>query len=326
MRHTIIEGPDGAGKTTLARCAVGRAYHHEGPPPPDVPALLHYGRRFAEAKTSTVFDRFHVGELVYGPLLRGKSRMSGYDVVLMNRLIRATGSDVVLCLPPYDVCRKGTCERRELITDEGTMRAAYDSWSCVPSTQLYPRYLSDPASCRIANLDVYDRTSGIPLTSIQPLAPTLPPGVIGSPTATTLVVGERPSGDLDLPFFSNTGCSPLLNESLWQAGYVEQDLAFTNVFPLPVLATEHGGVRDIAGLVRDIKTVQSVIVLGQDAWEGLGGLNGATRITAVRDDICLESLPHPSFWKRFHYHDREGYVQKFREARRVAQTVASAAR
>ena len=76
--HLVIEGPDGAGKTTLAQalCASGYAYRHEGPPPPTVPALRYYAGILARLEQPTLLDRFHLGELVYGPIVRESRRSS----------------------------------------------------------------------------------------------------------------------------------------------------------------------------------------------------------------------------------------------------------
>src|SRR5688500_988429 len=95
--HVIIEGPDGAGKTTLAEHLVkhhGYRYHHEGKPE-HVDMLVRYAEVFLEQTASgqpVVFDRLHLGELVYGNILRGKDRMHGsYGLELLELLFQAKG-------------------------------------------------------------------------------------------------------------------------------------------------------------------------------------------------------------------------------------------
>ena len=127
--HIVIEGPDGAGKTVLAKRlaeTLGMDYRHEGPPPAGVDAFKHY---IGMLRTMpTVFDRFAFGEMVYGPLLRGKSGVTFAELLLLRDVLRLTHSRVVLCLPPFDACLANMKDRKELITDPEQIRSAYDRW------------------------------------------------------------------------------------------------------------------------------------------------------------------------------------------------------
>jgi hypothetical protein len=131
--HFIIEGPDGAGKTALS-CQIcnhfSMAYHHEGPPPAELTELgAYYTNRLLEAKEPTVFDRLHLGELIYGPLLRGGHRLSPGGQQFVNSAIVATGSTVVICLPPWPTCLVNNRSKEELIKDEVLLKLAYDGWA-----------------------------------------------------------------------------------------------------------------------------------------------------------------------------------------------------
>lgn len=129
--HLIIEGPDGSGKTTLARalCATGYAYRHEGPPPPNVRAVEYYSDTLTLLLRPTLLDRFHLGELVYGPLLRGKSGLSPNDMVLLRQQTRDMGVHIILCLPPVDVAFRNWTARgqagKELFTNPDLFISSY---------------------------------------------------------------------------------------------------------------------------------------------------------------------------------------------------------
>lgn len=76
MTLTVIEGVDGAGKSTLISKMLTDEVIHCGPikrtPMQEyVDPLMHY-----RGRTNIVCDRLHVGELVYGPIYRGESKLT----------------------------------------------------------------------------------------------------------------------------------------------------------------------------------------------------------------------------------------------------------
>lgn len=136
----IIEGPDGAGKTTLSRNisqAFGHAYFHEGPPPQDVAPRDYYKTRlfelmleaFARVPGRAVVDRFALGDRVYGPILRGEDRLGPEGWTEIRGYLDALQATRILALPPYEVCRAAFLEAKQLIKDEDTFRRTYDRWA-----------------------------------------------------------------------------------------------------------------------------------------------------------------------------------------------------
>jgi len=104
-----LEGPDRAGKSTLARLLVQEheachpegtaAIWHEGPPPEGVnlvaryelPLLLNRDRITSEEHL-VVLDRYETGELIYGPLLRGRSGLSPGQALHVDLLLHSFGA------------------------------------------------------------------------------------------------------------------------------------------------------------------------------------------------------------------------------------------
>lgn len=142
FRVIVLEGPDGGGKTTLARAIaheLGYAVRHEGPPPVDREELFEYyvGRLTGHLASTfmepgLVLDRFALGERVYGAILRDHDRLGPRGWRRVRDVLDTTGALRVLCLPPRDVCLKawaaGRIAKGELFAEEGTFHRTYTAW------------------------------------------------------------------------------------------------------------------------------------------------------------------------------------------------------
>lgn len=86
----IIEGCDKSGKTTLAKtlaARVGYDYYHAGIS--SEKDLFHkYTKIIQSIQRPTIVDRFYPSELVYGPLIRGFSRLKFSQFQELNKLIK----------------------------------------------------------------------------------------------------------------------------------------------------------------------------------------------------------------------------------------------
>ena len=130
----ILEGPDGGGKTTLANWlhnTHGYNIVKTGPPGPgDVTATyLNALTAAIERPDKTVLDRLHLGEAIYGPLLRGVDRMGPGGLAAIEWAI-ANCSDVrlVIVCPPWDVLVEGWRSKDDLLKDERQLRTIYDAY------------------------------------------------------------------------------------------------------------------------------------------------------------------------------------------------------
>ena len=94
----VLEGPDFAGKSTLAETLQERFNGRilsNGQPPAGVDLSHHYLQQVIGASGRselTVFDRLHVGELIYGPIYRGRCLLSVVDVEEIERALDKDGA------------------------------------------------------------------------------------------------------------------------------------------------------------------------------------------------------------------------------------------
>lgn len=291
----ILEGVDGGGKTTLADWLVTKGWvrYHEGPPPEGRNQLEHYGQQLWRASLNdkpVVFDRLHLGEMAYGPVARDVDTLGYYGLKLMNRAITAVGARVFLCQPPWDAVEQNWLNKKNKVEYLNKLHQLHD---------VYHRYQGLYYAANISGVYDFTRESEESwYNSVYGLTHPLPEGLVGSINAKYLVVGEQANQDeVDWPFFATGGSSRYLNEALWEAGFVEEELAFMNA-------------RDLAGKPNDLTTVDNfltpttVIALGGVAQQACG-----------QAELNAKELPHPAYWSRFHRNKRAEYVKKLKECR-----------
>jgi len=292
----ILEGPDGAGKTTLAhelRDRHGFAYHHEGPPP-EGNLLEHYGAILDSFRgRNAVIDRLAYGERVYGPILRGQeSRFTHGDWVIFQRLMRAVGAIQLTYMPPYNECKAAWKQkmalRQELFEDAETLRRVYREFANIVESDVSFRLTIRVGADELLN--ALDEGVFIKPTKV------LPPGFVGSPSAKFLFVGEKGSHEnsptRDLAFFGTSGCSGYLTYCLHQAGFEEQEIAFINA------------ARWDNQVVSWPELDWKVIALGNKA-----------RMECQLRDLEFYFLPHPQYWRRFHNSQTDEYVTRLARVR-----------
>jgi hypothetical protein len=288
-----LEGSDLTGKTTLARelATLGYRYIHNGPPVSD-DMFEEYTHQIELVRSdeNVVFDRLHLGELVYGPVTRGQSRLSLAQARLINRLIFGRGGLIVYCSAPPNEIIEGWKARREkeYVQSEASVRAIISGY-----LGLWLNELRDSSSVRRYSLMTWRNRARqfAQEMNIQSLSRVnlVKRGAIGEPTAKYLVVGEAPGGARDLAFYSMQNSSGFLNECLWRAGYKEHELLFTNA-------------RDLKGKERNLRLIhrdrQRTIALGRTA----------ERACHEQDIYCV-TAPHPQYVKRFKKNWYDQYVE-----------------
>jgi len=117
---------------------------HFSKPGPD-PAL-EYGS-FFKGLGNIICDRFYIGELVYGPLLRGKQTMSQLQMTVIERLCRLHAGILIHVNPPYTVI----APRLEELGD--------DAITSKQNLQAYKIFQAICPLCKVLHLFEWDGTS-----------------------------------------------------------------------------------------------------------------------------------------------------------------------
>ena len=101
----IIDGPDGAGKTTLVKKIIeanpGAITMHFGKPNSDEEAYNYWKVYLAALKKSAnapvvIFDRSWYSDMVYGPVMRGREEMTKENMETLELAVRALGGGLIL--------------------------------------------------------------------------------------------------------------------------------------------------------------------------------------------------------------------------------------
>jgi hypothetical protein len=285
---------------------LGFEYVHNGPPQPDEDLFETYTKQILRfGLQDVVFDRLHLGELVYGTIVRDKSLLTIEQIRLLNRLIYSRGATTFFCLPKLPTILANWEARR----DHEYVKSASEMERI---TNFYYTLMYEYQGLNHQVID-YENYLGPNEWKTPRDTPFLNESVIGNPKAKFLFVGEKAGGPHDLAFYSDQRSSHFLNECLWEAGYQEHELAFTNAY------TMGGKPRRIETLTgarhRDLQRETSYRTFdGPQTIITLGEL--AHRRCEI-EELEHFQAPHPQYIKRFKSRQRWRYVEllrTFREA------------
>jgi thymidylate kinase len=136
-RLILVEGPDGAGKTTLVDFLVSKMgdVYQDRCGIPEGPPLREYLDKAMDGwyarKEVVIFDRFHLGEQVYGPIMRGKDNLGRIKCDVLEYFLTEMFSPVViLARPPFEACREVWSGRldEEYVHDEDHMLRVWEAF------------------------------------------------------------------------------------------------------------------------------------------------------------------------------------------------------
>jgi hypothetical protein len=306
----VIEGPDGSGKTTLVDelsysliredATEGTLFadlnvHHRGPikshPMEEYALPLN---DYTPGKNNWLCDRWHIGELIYGPLWRGQSQLTPAMRTFIDLLLAKKGALKLIMDTPYDEVVRRCRARGEKMLAEQHMRLVWDAYN-EECTHLggWVRYGGQkrviPSLIAQASQLQYDALALDRFTSY-----------VGPPKPKLLILGEKQGtarkGRPDYPWafvpYRDTSGHFLL-EALNASGATDYGIA-------------NALEEDLNDLVATLE-YPKVITLGKLASVEVNRFD-------MLPDLVVERLQHPSYVRRFNAASLHSYGQRIAHA------------
>lgn len=297
----IVEGPDGAGKTTLIKRTLKKRsrlfkMRHHGAYVGEKEIAHHYLKSMWPAYTGrypVIMDRSWIAEPIYGAAFRnGEDRVGPAFARMLERVALSCRGVVVLALPPFSNCAKAFESRpeQEYLDSVATLRKVYDGYAALIKGG--PRTLAVWRGLPFVRYDwrkAVNHLDGLfdVMELCRPQVNAGPGAGHWAPGEVTLIVGERLSPRVRHGFppfvsFRHDGCAPWLAAQLEAGGISEHRLYWVN-------ALGKGGRPIDPTFISQLKP-RRIIALGSVAAKW------------CRDSgHAFETVPHPQYWKRFHH-------------------------
>lgn len=293
----VLDGPDGVGKTTLAKflCQkLGATYRHLTYRFPD--KMHHYHTAALEMclrdqqEVPVVLDRWWMSEIAYAAAFRGGSRwpMMGR---MLDRVALKHKVLYIICLPEdkeryLEHYSRLKGEREEMYESMSNVWDKYSCWQTLMGdrfdTFFYDMFAEGDDLLKFVNIvddwrigpfkvDPKDRRSA------------------GNQDASVLLVGDKSNLKTRRkvwPFFDHGNCSLWFTKTLNQMGLDEYKLFWINLFD------EDGRIQwNSSDLVDMLTFYPDVVCLGSKVYQELSSYGSH-----------VHKIYHPQYYRRFHYH------------------------
>jgi len=292
----IVDGADKTGKSTLCSAIVeefGSKYFHFGKPK-KYPAT-EYAEYALSMNENMVLDRFYLGELVYGPLFRGKAGLTPLEFATIERILRLKQAIFVQTTTNATLANKRLLAsvQDEMVNKEQNVKAV----------QAFKGLFG---KSKVSHIIQYDGSTRENLAVVLSQLESLQNGVernqaeiknvctgIGTPVGQKIVfVGEAVNHNvtwMNLPFDKGFS-SQFLLDSFQAARVPEEQIYLCNADKITS--------KEVEFLSREKTTFVS---LGKKADEKLNFL-----------DVPHYALAHPQYVKRFLWNKKDEYVTELK--------------
>jgi hypothetical protein len=281
---TLVEGPDGCGKTTLCQTPAFQDLHYVKWGPPDFPQENMFFKFFEglqKTPENAVLDRLYPSEMIYGPLFQRPTWFDRARQRMMDRYLLSRSTVLLICLARYEIAEENWARRNlaggEYVVDQDWYRQVYDGYRHFQTDlpKLYWDYTVGSKAVKVRER-----------IEVRRPPPNEGPGIGAFRRGVTLMVGERINDNLKgpkLPFvqFEQGGSWWLTNE-LERVGYPERSLYWINARDYLTDAECHPGFMDLLDPAH-------VVALGKVAAEW------CEKVARVP----YAALEHPAYWRRF---------------------------
>lgn len=142
----ILEGSDKVGKSTLARTLCQKydacSYHFSAPKGDPYKEYMGFLDQ-ADPSKNYVLDRFHVGELVYGELYRGKSKLSLDQLWYLDLRLMSHHAVLVHCSTDAEMVKRKFIEDREETSKSEDIQVILESFKNKVNLSLLKKFNYD---------------------------------------------------------------------------------------------------------------------------------------------------------------------------------------